>query len=225
MSILDTFTSLNPIEEFFATDNIEEVKQLEMEFSPRFSEICAHYGSQKCLDYMIEKEMPLSPLVNLYLIKRGQAPLSFLHHRGELYFILYYDKHDMLPLIELPSIDVAFKTMMKMMQENAFDTIDHARIIYELYTPGEWTRYISGLASKVITLLLQTDKLYLLRNVRVKSSTIKMVLETAPDRLDTLKEICILPVVCKAYHKETLADMRQYGLYACKTNMRRKRSK
>ena len=53
---LDNFDALNPIEELFAQDRIKEVRELEMDFPPRFSEICVRFGASRCFEYLVEKD-------------------------------------------------------------------------------------------------------------------------------------------------------------------------
>jgi hypothetical protein len=228
---LDDFGSLNPIEELFSQDKMEEVKQLEMDFPPRFSEICVKFGAWKCFEYMLEKDAQngqepgaegscISWRVNLYLIKQNKKPLAYIHHPAELCFVLYYDRKEMLPLIELPSIDIAFKTMMKFIRENSFDAVDYVREIYDLYPSSSWCRHIGTRSAKTITFLLQVGKDYLLRGVKITSSTIREVVLSAPDKLETLRELCVFPIVCKSDDREVLGKMRENGLYACKSKLR-----
>jgi hypothetical protein len=228
---LDEFVSLNPIEELFSQDKVEEVKQLEMKFSPRFSEICAKFGARKCFEYMLEKDAQdghqpgtasssISWKMNLYLIRRNEEPLPSIHHPAELCFILYYDRKDLLPLIELPPVDIAFKTMLKFIRENSFDCVDYVREIYDLYPASSWCRHIGSRSPKVLAFLLQVGKHYLLEGIKISSGTIKEILLNAPDKLETLRKLCIFPVVCRSDNTEVLREMRARGLYARRTKRR-----
>jgi hypothetical protein len=226
---LDNFESLNPIEEFFARDDIDSVRELQMTFPLRFSEICAKFGSQRCFDYILEKEdidgketgtenSYISSKVNLYLIKENKAPLPYINHSAELWFILYYDRKEFLPLIDFPPIHIAFKTMLKFMRENSFDTSDYAQEIYDLYPSEEWCDYFSKCNGETIIFLLQTRKDYLLRNVKIKSCIVSRIATEAPTLIKKLQELCIVPTVCTNQNIKTLKAIRSHGIFARKTN-------
>jgi hypothetical protein len=61
-----------PCEEEIATGAVLVTSDLPLSLTYRHSEICASYGASKCLMFMEENEMPISPLVNLYAIQYGK---------------------------------------------------------------------------------------------------------------------------------------------------------
>jgi hypothetical protein len=215
---------------------VEEIKELEMDFPARFSEICAKFGAWKCFEYMLEKDAQngnqpgdinscISWKVNLYLIRQGKDPLPYIHHPAELCFVLYYDRKEMLPLIELPTINIAFKTILKFIRENSFDCVDYVREIHSLYPMDAWCRHIGTRSPKILAFLLQVGKHYLLEGVKISSSTIVEVLLNAPEKLDTLRGLCIFPAVCQSDDPVVLGKMREHGLYACRSKVRHRPSR
>jgi len=206
---LNTFTTLNEIEQMFADDNIEAVKELEMSFGPRFSEICAQRGAQKCLDYLIEEGHELSPSINLYRIKRGEKPIPEISHDDELYFALVFGHDELLPLsehdsnprrqdnngrIDRPSVRIAFRTLIRLLRNNAFDMVDYTSKIWPLYLQSSWQEFIGRCGWRPIEFLVSHKMYQFLDGVQPSYRTVKMLARLSSRKRRVIGKHCLLPV-------------------------------
>jgi hypothetical protein len=205
MDNLDNFSSLNPFEQLFADDNISEVEKLDLNFGPRFSEICAFHGSSKCLDYLVEGGFELSPLLNLYRLKRGDSVFPHVSHPDDLYCALIYGRYKQLPgsleeaCIAKPSIRTALLTLIKLVDKHAFDMEDYPSMIYPLYTPQEWSVCVSRCESNIITLLIKLELYDLFNGSQLSHKATLAVSQATHKERKELAKRCSLPITYLLY--------------------------
>jgi len=227
---LDNFKNMNYIEELFAKDDLEAVKQLEIDFGPRFSEVSVHFGSKKCLQYLIDGGYELSPLINLYLIKKGEMPIQEVSHDSELYTVFTTGRTELLPLttserldylcklsldslcklsdistivrIERPSISVAFKTLVRLMNYHAFDMIDYASKIYSFYSDFEWKRFIEESGPNVIRFLMKYKLCYFLKNAQLSNKVLSFFKRLSKREFDLIEKYCSIPILYQLYMRD-----------------------
>jgi hypothetical protein len=220
---LDEFKSLNPYEQLFADDNITEVTQLDVNFGPRFSEICAHFGSNKCLDYLIKHGHELSPLLNIYRIKRKESILPFISHYDELYTVITEGVHkELLPLpngeedekrIRKPSVRIALLTLIKLTRECTFDfdVENYQELILPLYAPEEWTRCINESGSWVVSSLIKLQMFDLFNGSHLSHKAVYALEQaTRKDRRE-LRRRCLLPVTYTLRKRRQRPDKNPYS--------------
>jgi hypothetical protein len=203
MGKLDKFETLNPYEQLFADDDLGKVKELEVDFGPRFSEICVFFGSNKCLNYLIEGGYKLSPLLNIYRLNRKEDILPFVSHPDELYNILIQGRYELLPLpsgeddetrILKPSPHTALLTLIKLSFKHEFDMVDYASMILPLYTPEEWSRCVSESGPWVVSSLIKLEMFDLFNNSRLSHRTISAIKNATSNDRRKLKKRCSLPI-------------------------------
>lgn len=234
---LDDFQFLNPIEQLFADDDLDAVKQLEMDFSPRFSEICAQRGSSKCLEYLIEEGHELSSLINLYRIKRGEKPIQEVSHDEELFLVLVMGRDEMLPYtaiesklsevcadlmvrcdnsevpalargvedaqsghIDRPSVRVAFRTLIRLLDNHVYDMVDYTSKIYPLYTPVEWREFIGRCGARQIGALIVHKKYRFLDGARLSNQAMKVIKQISVRKRNLVERYCSLPITYLRKH-------------------------
>ena len=226
---LDNFKHMNYIEELFAKDDLEAINQLEIDFGPRFSEVCVHFGSKKCLQYLIDKGYELSPLINLYLIKKGEMPIQEVSHDSELYIVFTTGRTELLPLstsevldtlcnlsnispvvrIERPSISAAFKTLVRLTNYHAFDMVDYASKIHSLYYDFEWKRFIEESGPNVIRFLMKHKLYYFLENAQLSNKVLSFFKRLPKRELDLIEKYCSVPILYQLYVKESADTYRR----------------
>lgn len=137
-----------------------------MSFGPRFSEICAHFGSEDCLQYLIETGHELSQRLNLYRMRRGDEIVPLVSCSEELYYVLCHERDHLLPLpegqddealirISRPSPRTALLTLIRLLENNAFDMIDYATKVRALYDVRERAVWSGQLSTRVIQKVIE----------------------------------------------------------------------
>jgi hypothetical protein len=204
LETLETFLYLNPIEQLFADNNVEEVREFEIHFGPRFSEICAHFNSDECLNYLIEGGHDISDRINLYRLNNDKPIIPFVSHPEELFYALVNGMHHVLPeqgnidahRIKRPSIHTALRTLIEL-QKHAFNMIDYEPIIYALYTDEEWSKCINDSSSVMISSLIENKFFRFLRYSHLGYSVTLAIKRATPEQLKEIKKHCTIPTSYK----------------------------
>jgi hypothetical protein len=188
--IINSFDNLNEVEELFANDDLEAIKKLNISFSPMMSEICAFYGSNKCLKYLEENNYEISNLINLYAIRRNHILSINIPHDDELITALKYNRIERIPNIELPDIEIALEALIYVLKERRYSfDIDYVKLVYDLYSSKEWKKVFKG---KSLYKIIKYDGLYLLKNTKLTFIDIIVIRKRFPN-LDM--ESFIIPVI------------------------------
>lgn len=180
--LVETF-ELDELGEQLKKDDLEAVKDRYL--SQQHSEICAYYGSNKCLLYMLEKGMTISPLVNLYAIRHGRVLQVSVPHPDELYMLVTCSKLHIIPYITLPSVDIIVETFYRLNDEFDLPLEEALRLVRARVDDNAWNK----MSQESVVKMVEIDRAEYLTDCNIYPKTLRKIIQSG------LEHIC-----CKAGH-------------------------
>lgn len=183
------FSELNEVEQLLANDDLNEFKKIDITYTQEMTELCAFFGSVKCLIFLEEQGVEITPLINLYAIMHGLYLPINIPHEDELLACLKYQRLDRIKEIEKPDIKHAVKALLYAFNECLMIDVDYPLLIYQLYDEDEWRKVIRG---KALIEIVKHNHPIILPNVKLGSREFLAMLRDGneiPD--DRLPSVCI----------------------------------
>jgi hypothetical protein len=146
------YEELDEIGKLLKNDDIEAIKGKYL--NQTHSEICAYYGSNKCLEYMSSQNMTISPLINLYAIERGHTLTLSIPHPDELLMLLLKNDFSSIPKIKLPPVDNAINVLYDIAGDFSIPFKEATAAVRSSYNDNEWNSMNQESIIKLVELQL-----------------------------------------------------------------------
>ena len=185
----EDFNDLNEMEQLLRDDNLDEFRMIELFYSTEMTEVCAFFGSNKCLAFLEEQGVEISPLINLYAILNNHTLCINIPHEDELAMCLKCMRIDRIKDVEKPDIKSAVKALMIAFNDCQSMNIDYPMLVFQMYPEDEWRKIIKG---KALRELIQHNHPYILPDIRLKGKDLVIMLnENIEIPSHRLPHICI----------------------------------
>lgn len=199
------FNDLDETEKLLAEDNLEAFKQLEAKSAEAgdtiyknsyMTEICAFFGSNKCLKYLVDEGVEPSDLINLYAVIQDNKLCVDVPHEDELLLAVRYGRAHLIKSIRRPSVQVGIKALLLSLENNVLGTdslletnyeghsgnksFSYSDYIFGLYSQDEWKEVFVG---EELRKLVKYGKhaIAYLRGIKLSEEDLLMLLEEDMD--------------------------------------------
>lgn len=168
-----SFDDMDRVEKMVSRDEVEKIKEESIYLSQHHSEIAASFGSNECLNYMVENDMELSPLVNLYAIVNDHQLEVNVPHDDELHLLITHHRLDRLRSgsFNVPDVETAVSTLYTLSTD--FAAPDCIGIVRSLYSEEEW----NSMSQCSVIKLLELNRADLVNHCRITLGTFRRIAE------------------------------------------------
>lgn len=164
---------LDEIGQLLKEDKVEEIKSKGKYLTQQHSEICAYYGSNKCLEYMTSEGMTISPLINLYAIKQNQKLTISIPHDDELHMLITQGNLDAISKLAPPPVNIVVDTFYDLSEEFGLPLDEALKLVRAKIDNTQW----NSMSQESIVKMIEINKPEYLTECNIHLKTFRKIIQ------------------------------------------------